>query len=60
MPRKLSRRGLDAWFPTILRYTGWGVAIYGVFVDQGHNPALLPLAGGMIFFKTIYGDGSKE
>lgn len=51
---------MDAWFPTIVRYAGFAAGIYGIFVDKGKNPALLPAATGMILFKTIYGDGGKE
>jgi len=28
---------------------------YAGFVDKGANPALIPAATGMIFFKTIVG-----
>lgn len=55
-----SRRILDAWFPTIVRYAGFGTLVYGIFVDRGANPAILPAATGMILFKTVYGTGEKE
>jgi len=58
--KKNGRRILDQWFPTVVRYIGVWMAVYGAVVDQGKNPALIPLATGMILFKTIYGGGDKE
>jgi hypothetical protein len=54
------QKRLDRWFPTALRYCGLGLIVYAAFVDQGKNPALIPAATGMIFFKTIYGGGEKD
>jgi hypothetical protein len=55
-----SRRQLDAWFPTFVRYVGIVAAIDGIFLDHAHSPVILPAATGMILFKTVVGDGSKE
>lgn len=54
------REQLDEWFPTLIRYVGVGLIIYAAVVDRGHNPALIPAATGMFFFKTIYGGGGKD
>ena len=34
--------------------------VYAALVDRGANPALIPAATGLIFFKTIYGGGGRE
>ena len=60
MPRQLGRAVLDTWFPTVLRYVGLGLMIYGAAIDRGANPALIPAATGMIFFKTVYRAGGGE
>jgi len=31
--------------------------VYAALIDRGRNPALIPAATGLIFFKTIYGNG---
>lgn len=54
------RKALDSWVPTLVRYAGIGLIIYAAVIDKGNNPALIPAATGMIFFKTIYGSGGKE
>lgn len=59
-PRRSRREILDEYFPTILRYAGVVLMVYAALVDMGRNPALIPAATGMLFFKTIYGGGSKE
>lgn len=59
-PKSRRRAALDDWFPTLLRYAGVALMVYAALVDQGHNPALIPAATGMIFFKTVYGGGGKE
>lgn len=58
--RRPSRGALDTWFPTLIRYFGFAAMGYGIFVDKGANPALIPAATGMIFFKTVVGDGRRE
>lgn len=59
--RKQSRREvMDAWFPTLIRYVGIGLIVYAAVFDQGRNPALIPAATGMFFFKTIYGAGGRD
>lgn len=55
-PPHWSRRALDEWFPTIVRYAGFCLMLYAVFVDRGRNPALIPAATGMIFLKNVIGD----
>jgi hypothetical protein len=54
------RKILDEWFPTVLRYAGVVLIVYAALVDMGRNPALIPAATGMIFFKTVYGGGGRE
>jgi hypothetical protein len=54
------RKILDEWFPTVLRYAGVVLIVYAALVDMGRNPALIPAATGMIFYKTIYGGGGRE
>ena len=59
MPNKFTERSLrhkfDDIFPTLVRYVGVVLMTYAGFVDKGANPALIPAATGMIFFKTIVG-----
>jgi hypothetical protein len=33
---------------------------YAVFFDQGQNPALVPAATGLIFLKTVLGNGNGK
>jgi hypothetical protein len=33
---------------------------YAVFVDKGANPALVPAATGLIFLKTVLGNGNGK
>ena len=54
------REALDSWFPTLIRYIGVALIVYAALVDQGKNPALIPAATGMFFFKTVYGGGGRE
>ena len=54
------RKALDMWFPTVIRYVGILLMVYAAVIDKGRNPALIPAATGMFFFKTIYGGGGKE
>jgi hypothetical protein len=54
------RKSFEEWFPIVLRYAGVGLMIYAAVVDRGRNPALIPAATGMIFFKTIYGSGERN
>ncbi len=56
----MNRKSFDKVFPTLVRYAGVMLIVYAAFVDRGHNPALIPAATGMIFFKTIVGSGEKE
>jgi hypothetical protein len=58
--RRLRRQLFDDLFPTAVRYAGFVLIIYAAFVDQGKNPALIPAATGMIFFKTVYAGGGKD
>lgn len=58
MTKRLTRRALDSWFPTLARYCGLVLLGYAVFVDQGQNPALIPGAMGLIFLKTAINGGS--
>lgn len=64
MPRERKRepwrKRLDAWFPTLIRYIGVALIVYAALIDKGHNPALIPAATGMFFFKTVYGNGERE
>jgi hypothetical protein len=48
-------RVLDERFPTVVRYVGIVLMIYAGVIDMGRDPALIPAATGLIFFKTIYG-----
>ena len=54
------QKRLDQWFPTVVRYAGVGLMLYAALVDRGRNPALIPTAGGMFFFKSVYGTGRPE
>jgi hypothetical protein len=54
------RKKLDTYFPTLVRYGGFMLLVYAALVDHGKNPALIPAATGMIFFKTIVGSGDRE
>lgn len=54
------RKILDDWFPTVVRYLGVVLMFYATVIDHGHNPALITAATGMILFKTVYGNGSKD
>lgn len=54
------RRRLDSTFPTLVRYGGFILMVYAALIDKGRNPALIPAATGMIFFKTVYGDGGRD
>lgn len=57
--KRVSRRALDSWFPTLCRYCGLVLLVYAILVDRGQNPALIPAATGLIFLKTaINGKGS--
>ncbi len=47
------RNELDAWFGTLARYLGLVLCGYSVFIDKLHNPALLTVAAGLVFLKTI-------
>lgn len=53
------KRRFDYWFPTLTRYAGVTLIIYAAVIDRGRNPALIPAATGMIFLKTIYGNGER-
>jgi hypothetical protein len=67
-PPRSKRRGrasvftqwLDSAFPTLVRYGGVVLMAYAALVDRGSNPALIPAATGMLFFKSVYGSGSKD
>lgn len=54
-----TRRWLDEVFPTAVRYMGLALTMYIFLVDHAHNPALIPLATGMVLYKTIAGNGKK-
>ena len=58
--RPSRRETLDLWFPTVLRYSGLVLFVYAILVDRGRNPALIPAATGLFFFKTVYGGGEKD
>ena len=58
--RSSKRRLMDNIFPTLVRYAGIALIVYAAFVDKGKNPALIPAATGMIFFKTIVGSGERD
>lgn len=47
------QRSLDAWWPTVMRYTGWLVVTYGVFIDMAGHPVILIVGGGMIGLKAV-------
>lgn len=55
--RHVSRRALDGWFGTIVRYTGFGMLLYCFAVDKFRNPALFPAALAMMFLKNVAGAG---
>lgn len=55
-----SRKALDEWFPTLTRYAGVVLLLYGAAIDKGRNPALIPAAVGMIVFKTVYSGGPPD
>ena len=40
-------------YPDITRAVGIVTFLYGVFIDRGQNPALLPAATGLVFLKTV-------
>lgn len=56
--KRLSRRALDTWFPTLARYFGLALMVYAVLVDRGRNPALIPAATGLVFLKTVVNSGN--
>jgi hypothetical protein len=58
--QRFSRKSFDNAFPTLIRYAGFVLMIYAALIDQGRNPALIPSATGMIFFKTIVGKGDRD
>jgi hypothetical protein len=60
MDRRLTRRALDSWFPTLARYCGLALLVYAVLVDKGQNPALIPAATGLVFLKTVLNGGGKS
>lgn len=49
--------GLDRWFGTVARYTGYALILYAVFIDRFRTPALLPVATGLMVFKNVIGAG---
>lgn len=53
MTRLGLQRTLDAWWPTVMRYTGWLIVIYGVVIDQAENPVILVIGGGMVGIKEF-------
>lgn len=55
--RRVNQRTLDRWFPTVVRYGGIALMVYCAIVRQ---PALMAAATGMILFKTVVGDGTKD
>ena len=65
MPSKPHRKSswrerFDRQFPTLVRYGGVVLMFYAALIDKGKNPALIPAATGMLFFKNVYGDGSRD
>lgn len=36
------------WFPVVMRYTGWAIALYEMVFEQVDRPALLGLAATMM------------
>jgi hypothetical protein len=54
------RLQLELWFPTVVRYLGVVLAAYIGFIDHAQNPALIPVATGLILFKTVYGNGNGK
>jgi hypothetical protein len=58
--RRITRRALDSWFPTLARYFGLALLAYAALVDKGRNPALYPAAMGLVFLKTVLGNGNGK
>lgn len=56
--RRLSKRLLDSWFPTVARYIGLTLLAYAALLDRGKNPALIPAATGLVFLKNVLGSGN--
>lgn len=48
---------LDRWHPTLVRYAGLALMLYAALTREFE---LCIGATGMILYKTVYGDGSKE
>jgi hypothetical protein len=44
----------------LARYFGLALMGYAVVFDQGRNPALIPAATGLIFLKTVLGNGEEK
>ncbi len=44
---------LDRWWPTVLRYTGWLIVLYGVLADGAQHPVILVVGGGMVGLKEF-------
>lgn len=51
------RRSADELHGTVVRYAGVALLVYAGAFDRFKNPALLPAAMGMIFYKNVVGKG---
>lgn len=51
------RQELDLWFATVARYIGLVMCLYSVFIDKLHTPALLTVAAGLVFMKSVMKGG---
>lgn len=40
-------------FPTVVRLLGAALMLYAALIDRGRNPALIPAATALVFFKTV-------
>lgn len=52
MTRKDPRLTLDEWFPTLVRYAGFGLTIFASLDPTARAPIFVP-AAGMILYKTV-------
>lgn len=44
---------VDRWHPTTIRWIGTCALIYGIFVDHGVHPGILPAAAGAILYGLV-------
>lgn len=60
---RLSRKELDEYFPTLVRYMGIGVVVVyvGAALFGKHLPeSILVAATGLILYKTVRGNGNGD